>query len=101
VDRKYETLSGVSNRPFSTKKKNGRCVSLRTDRQNIQDAQGWRQLPVFVVLSVTRFTGKRQGLVHALQVFLPMTISINKGVDDHIDKEQATKAENKQVLFFS
>jgi hypothetical protein len=74
VDRKYETLAGVSNRPFSAKKKNGRCVSLRTNRQNIQDAQRWRQLPVFAVLSITRSTGKRQGLVYALQVFLPDNI---------------------------
>jgi hypothetical protein len=81
VDRKYETLAGVSNRPFSAKKKNGRFVSLRTDRQNIRVVQGGRQLPVFVVLRVTRSTGKRKGLVHALQMFLPMTISTNKNVD--------------------
>jgi hypothetical protein len=87
LDRNKETLAGVSNRPFPAKKKNGHFVSLRSDRQNIWAVQGWRQLPVFVSLRATCSTGKRQGLVHALQVFLPLTISINKGVDDHIDKE--------------
>jgi hypothetical protein len=74
VNRNYETLAGVSNRPFSAKKRNGRFVSLRSNRQNILVVRGWRQWPVFVSLHVTRSTGKRQGLVYALQVSLPMTI---------------------------
>jgi hypothetical protein len=77
VDRKYETLADVSNRPFSTKEKNGCFVSLRSDRQNIRAVRGWRQLPVFVSRRITRSTEKSQGWVYALQLFLPMTISIN------------------------
>jgi hypothetical protein len=100
MDRKYETLAGVSNRPFSAKKKNSRFVSLRTNRQNIRAVQRWRQLPVFVVLSVTSSTGKRQRLVYALQVFLPMTISINKGVNDHRQKTGNKSGEQTSPFLF-
>jgi hypothetical protein len=73
---------------------------LWSDRQNIWAIQGWRQLPVFVSLRVTRSTGKRQGLVHALQVFLPITISINKGVDnDRQQDRQQKRRTNKFFLF--
>jgi hypothetical protein len=62
--------------------------------------QGWRQLPVFVVLRVTRSTGKRQGLMHALQVFLPMTISNNKGIDYDRQKTGNKSGEQTRPFFF-
>jgi hypothetical protein len=71
---------------------------LWSDRQNIWVIQGWRQLPVFVSLRVTRSTGKRQGVVHALQVFLPITISINKGVDN--DRQQTGNKSGEQTSSF-